>query len=282
MLLYETDGSIKCEIQNWDGLGYKIPRNGLSNFHDKEKIKYGIYLLLGKNEKNENTVYIGESGEVFKRLKQHYRKDDPFRDFDEIIVFVSNGDKLNKTYVEYLESRLYEIAKEAKRYNVLNKSMPTKPGMKEEDISDMEKFINNITMITKGLGHKVFEKRSGKDREEIYLDSNESYNRFFIKTRNGIEAAGIPATGNSFIVFKGSKISKTTVPSYPNKYRQIRDKLLREGSLKEENGSLVFAKDYEFSSPSQAAGIVLGRSANGKLEWKSKDGTTLNNYKTID
>lgn len=32
---------------------------------------------------------------------------------------------------------------------------------------------------------------------------------------------------------------------------------------------------YGFSSPSTAAGVVLGRSANGRAEWKTRDGRML-------
>jgi hypothetical protein len=37
----------------------------------------------------------------------------------------------------------------------------------------------------------------------------------------------------------------------------------------------VFAQDYVFASPSTAAGVVQGRSANGRVDWKTKDGRTL-------
>ena len=39
--------------------------------------------------------------------------------------------------------------------------------------------------------------------------------------------------------------------------------------------SWKFVKDYLFSSPSTAAAVVMGRGANGLIEWKSKDGSTL-------
>lgn len=34
----------------------------------------------------------------------------------------------------------------------------------------------------------------------------------------------------------------------------------------------VFTQDYSFDSPSAAAGIVGGRSANGRREWTTLDG----------
>jgi hypothetical protein len=38
---------------------------------------------------------------------------------------------------------------------------------------------------------------------------------------------------------------------------------------------LVAAGWHSFSSPSTAAAVVLGRSANGRVEWKAVDGRTL-------
>ena len=36
-----------------------------------------------------------------------------------------------------------------------------------------------------------------------------------------------------------------------------------------------YKKDYEFSSPSAAASIFLGRPSNGNDEWKTKKGIKL-------
>jgi len=42
-----------------------------------------------------------------------------------------------------------------------------------------------------------------------------------------------------------------------------------------ENNIYKFTSDHIFSSPSAAAAAILARSANGWIEWKSKDGKTL-------
>jgi len=41
------------------------------------------------------------------------------------------------------------------------------------------------------------------------------------------------------------------------------------------DGVYRFTQDYVFSSPSNAAATVLGRGANGRVEWKGADGRTL-------
>jgi hypothetical protein len=49
--------------------------------------------------------------------------------------------------------------------------------------------------------------------------------------------------------------------------------------MREDGETVVFDKDHLFNSPSMAAIALMARSANGWLEWKSKDGTTLDKLK---
>ena len=44
---------------------------------------------------------------------------------------------------------------------------------------------------------------------------------------------------------------------------------------------LTFARDYLFDSPSGAAAAVLGRTANGWIEWKNAEGRTLSQVKRV-
>ena len=46
-----------------------------------------------------------------------------------------------------------------------------------------------------------------------------------------------------------------------------------------ENEYLEFKQDYIFNSPSMASSIVLGRNSNGWINWKNKEGKTLDELK---
>ena len=48
-----------------------------------------------------------------------------------------------------------------------------------------------------------------------------------------------------------------------------------DGTLVEDGAQLKFTRDAEFSSPSAAATVMHGGSANGLLAWKNRDGRTL-------
>jgi hypothetical protein len=51
--------------------------------------------------------------------------------------------------------------------------------------------------------------------------------------------------------------------------------LIADGTLIEKDGFLFFTKDAEFSSPSSAAAVIYGGSANGLIVWRTKDGKSL-------
>jgi hypothetical protein len=51
-----------CELSNWTGKAYKIPRIKIKDCVDRDDLQNtGVYLLLGKNDENKDLVYIGEA-----------------------------------------------------------------------------------------------------------------------------------------------------------------------------------------------------------------------------
>lgn len=70
------DGVVACELFNWTGKGFKIPRSKLKELSDRHDLKKaGVYFLVGKDDEDYDTVYIGEAEDVYKRLLQHQDKD---------------------------------------------------------------------------------------------------------------------------------------------------------------------------------------------------------------
>jgi len=51
------------------------------------------------------------------------------------------------------------------------------------------------------------------------------------------------------------------------------------GVTRAEGNSVIFEKDHLFRSPSMAALSLIGRTANGWLEWKNKEGKILDAIK---
>ena len=266
----EPNGRMTCELSNWSGKAYKIPRIKVKDCIDRnDLVSTGVYLLLGKDEEGKELVYIGEAESILKRLNQHLNQKDFW---NEAIVFISKDENLNKAHVKYLENRLHNIAHSAKRYKVENSIIPTQSSISESDRAEMEEFVENIKMLVNTLGHKVFdEKRDFKPKQKVEI--------FAIKAARGADGQGEP-TSDGFVVLKGSKAASTIVNSMTPSFVKLRQKLIDEGVLVNKIEYFEFSDDYIFSSPSTAAVMVMGRNANGLSEWKLKDGKTLKEFET--
>jgi hypothetical protein len=266
----DPNGRMSCEISNWSGKAYKIPRIKIKDCIDRVDLgSTAVYLLFGKDEEGKDLVYIGEAESILKRLNQHLTQKDFW---NETIVFISKDENLNKAHIKYLENRLHEIAKTAKRYIVENSMTPTQSSISESDRAEMEEFIENIKMLVNTLGHKVFDEiREFKPKQKQEI--------FFIKAARGADAQGEP-TSDGFVVLKGSKAAGSTVTSMTQNFLSLRQRLIEKGVIKYMGEYYEFPEDYIFSSPSTAAAMVLGRNANGLTEWKLKDGKTLKEFES--
>ena len=265
----EPNGRMTCELSNWTGKAYKIPRIQIKESYDRKDLKKtGVYLLFGRSEEGKPLIYIGEAETIIDRLKQHVSQKEFW---NEVILFTSKDENLNKAHVKYLESRLYEIASEVKRYDIENNTKPTRSSISESEIAEMEEFIENIKLLTNTLGHKVF--------EELVKISMVKKKKgiFHIKAARGANSKGLPSP-NGFIVLKNSEIATSTVNSMQKPLIRIRKKLMDENVVSAKGEKLIFSQDYEFTSPSTAASIVMGRNANGLVEWKIDDGVTLKEF----
>jgi hypothetical protein len=252
-----------CELSNWNGKAYKIPRIDVKRCSDRKDLAAcGVYFLFGRNDSDDKgIVYIGESENVFDRLKQHDGANG--KDFwTECIVFISKDNRLNKAHIKYLEHRCYLLAKAADRYEIDNPTVPADASLTESEQAEMEEFLYNIRMINNVLGHKVLESVVDEETGSVNTESATLY----IQATRGANASG-KQTSEGFVVFKGSQIADSVTKSCPKSICSLRDKLFANGTI-DANG--VFTENKIFSSPSTAAAVVMGRSANGLLEWRER------------
>ena len=144
------NGRIMCELSNWNGRVYKISRNELSEFSQRnDSENTGVYFLFGKNEENNDTVYIGEAEKMFTRLKQHL-KDSKY--WNDCIAVISKDNLLNKAHAKYLENKFYLLAKDAGRSTVINSTVPTCSSISEYDEAMLQEFISNAKLLVNTLG----------------------------------------------------------------------------------------------------------------------------------
>ena len=262
----DAKGLRTAEIMNWTGFAIAAPRTELDQLLQRDELdKAGIYILTGTDPLSGSPrAYIGEAEVIRDRLKQHKSKEF----WISAIVFVSKDENLTKAHVRYLESRLLTEATQAGRFT-LEQNQAGGSKLPESDRADMEVFLSRIQQLLPVLGSDLLvpiAQASTKPPPGGVL---------FCRIK-GAEARG-QRTADGFVVFRDSTAvleERPSTESYPYVVAE-RKQLIADGTLVQKNGLLVFTKDVEFSSPSAAAVVIHGGSANGLTAWKTADGTSL-------
>ena len=264
-----TNSLTTAELSNWTGIGVKVPRIKVKDYSTRQEFQNpGVYLLIGKNDSNEDAVYIGEAEIIYDRLVSHIAN----KEFWNEVVFFGSKDKyLNKASVKYLETRLHELALKAGRYKV-DQNSPAKTELSEAEQAELEEFLANIKILTSTLGHKIFE-----TLEETVESSKTKEHIFFCRNNNGANGRGRPST-EGFIIFEGSLFMVQEQQSLTESIRLEMKHMISAGTLIQKGKFYSLTKDYVFNSPSRAASAILGRSASGPLEWKTEDGVQLKQF----
>tara|TARA_Y100000758_G_scaffold238227_1_gene174400 strand:- start:2194 stop:2940 length:747 start_codon:yes stop_codon:yes gene_type:complete len=217
-------------------------------------------------------VYIGESDDVAKRLKSHNRPEDAGgKDFWERVCLVTSKDQnLTKAHVKHLESLLIGIAGSLGRCELVNGTAHEYgTSLPESDRADMAFFLEQIRTVLPVLGFdflRELTKPSAPAAASTAAPVSRSP-RFSLEVpRYRLSAQGQEIDGE-FFVLKGSKARAEWVGTERG-YQGLFKQLVDEGVLVGDGGEhLIFSDDYAFSSPSAAAAVVCGRSANGRTAW---------------
>lgn len=257
-----SEGVVTAELSNWNGKAIKIPRTHVANCMRADIQGVGIYFLFCADSQGNDAVYIGESENVLKRLKQHmqeYKTEKEFYYWNTAVAFV--GRDLNKAHIRYLENRLVQIARTSGRNRVLTHAT-SQASLNEAQMASMEEFLSTIKTLLEVLGYKTLSPMPKARSTDEYL---------YCKG-NGAKAKGFLSSGG-FTVLTGSHISDHMTESFKTHgtYYALRTQLIEKSIISNDK----FLKDYEFSAPSAASSVVLGRTSNGNKDWKTVEGIHL-------
>ena len=254
------------ELSNWTGKAVAGPRSEFEKVLEREEsLSPGVYFLTGIDpDTNKSAIYIGEAESIRDRIKSHLPKDF----WNNIAFFITKDENLTKAHIRYIEGRLIEIAKSADRSVVMN-SQGSGAKLPESDREDMEVFLEKMQQVLPVLGIEAFVQAASK------VESEAETEMLSCKIKNVVASGYL--TPNGIVVLAGSEAvleERSSAKRWPGVMIQ-RNKLIEEGGLIQECGKYVFVKDTEFSSPSSAAAVIHGGSANGLTAWVNANGKYL-------
>lgn len=244
----------------------EVPRDRLDQFLlMPEAAQVALYFLFGIDpEGASDQLYIGQTGGSGARLSQH--KEKVF--WDKALVVVSLTNSLTQTHASFLEFLSIKEAKEIGRYAVQNGTSGTRPHTPAPLAADCLEIYDTARILLATLGHPVFEPVL---KQPVHQQKSDE---LFCAT-SGAKGRGI-YTDEGFVVLKGSTGRAENVPSIKGTSdEKFRQRLIDQGAMRVEGDRIVFDKDHLFRSPSMAAVALMGRTANGWIEWKNAEGKTL-------
>jgi hypothetical protein len=255
-----------AELSNWTGKAVAGPRSEFEKVLEREEsLKSGVYFLTGIDpDTNKSAIYIGEAECIRDRIKSHLSKDF----WNNIAFFITKDENLTKAHIRYVEGRLIELAKSANRSVIMN-NQSSGAKLPESDREDMEVFLEKMQQVLPVLGIEAFVQATSKSTSETEKEM------LTCKIKNVIATGYL--TPNGIVVLAKSEAvldERGSAKKWPSVMFQ-RNRLIEEGGLVKDGDKYVFVKDTEFSSPSAAAAVIHGGSANGLTAWVNAKGKSL-------
>lgn len=283
--LYLADGTpggiTTAQISGSAGKFTSARRTQLQQLFNREEASFnGAYVLLGNDPAAiENTwCYIGRTENFMGRLRTH---DQRKPQWERVIIIYSADPSFNEGHWGYLEARLLDLAKQANRCTLDdNKQTPHGRKLSEAQEATAESFLEEIKLVLPVLGVNILRSSEMPQPQQVRVPE-ESPVFVLDKPNSGISARMREVDGEFFLL-KDSRITsrweargktESTKRSYAALSSQY-EKLISDGSIKIVDGVGLVTRDIPFVSPSTAAAVSLGRSSNGRVEWKTEDGRT--------
>lgn len=272
-----ASGILTAEIMNWTGHVLSAPRTRIEAVFKRDELRRtGVYFLYGTDVETGNLqIYIGEGDDISKRIQQHNKEKDFW---DRFIAVTSKDLNLTKAHVRYLESRLIELSKVAKKSELQNSNQPLFDRLPEADISDMESFLSELQLVLPVIGADFLKQPptitpSHDGQKRVFnLEGIEGNVRFkLINSNAGIFAEAQEVDGE-FIVLAGSKGSLKEASSFLSKQKAARDDAFKTGKIEKiSDTNFGCVENISFTSPSAASVFLFGTSRNGRTDWLVSD-----------
>ncbi len=199
MLLYDgsLSGVMNINDSAWEsGKMYSAPRESINDLISRADCKkYGVYLLL-----SDQQVYVGQASDLERRTKQHLTDKDWW---NQVILMTTKDDSFNASDIDYLESRLIDIAEKAGKLDSDNKKKGNPKKVDEFRQAELEQYLEEALFLLELIGIRVFKKETRKLR----------------RSNGSVTVSGKPATNNDS---NGQPASKDSlIPPLPDEGLKI-------------------------------------------------------------
>lgn len=258
---------------------FDVPRPLLTRFLTmSEASQVGMYCLVS-DDPDDRVAYIGQSGDVGRRLSQHQGSKDFWT---RALVAVSLTRDWTSTHVAYLEWLAIARAREAGRYRLENGNQASNPFTPAPLEADCREYFATIAMLAGVLGVPLLERQTaiadggGDAHADEQRDATEE---LFLNDRTCVGVGSQLSDG--FTVRAGSVGRTELQSSAPGRLSDLRARLLGSGDIEAHDDKFTVLRDLAFPSPSAAAQFLTGTSVNGRKLWRDRRGRSINELEQL-
>ncbi len=243
---------------------FDVPRSEIAAFFAMpEANQVAVYYLFGDESEDRRTqCYIGQTNAVRQRFKDHLAQK---AFWSRALIAVSRTNTKTDTHARYLEWKSIQQGQAAGRYALENGNAGSRPHTPAPLQAECEEIFDTIGTLLATLGFPLF--------QPLSTAAPKSTDILVVCQARGAEAKGVYGV-DGLTVFKGSTCAPEPVTKNASDARR-RQRLVEDGTLSVGDGVTRFTRDTLFNTPSGAAQVILFRSANGWVEWKTPAGVTL-------
>lgn len=268
----EPHGLRLASKSNWAGQAIVASRTDYKELRKRTEwlASPGVYILVDHSDYGSKPrVYIGQADDLISRLDQHFKEKDFWT---QVVVCNVSNHSLNNAHIRRLEANLIRLANDSGLAIMENANRGTPVKLSEADEQDVETYLEELLVLLPVLGLRFFDVID-KPIADHPPDPTPAGTELFLEYQNAKGVGYDRADG--FVVSKGAVARTKTTSSAGKGIIKLRQELLAEGALVPDGPRLHLTRSVRFHSPSQAAAVLLGRSASGRTDWKDASGRTL-------
>ena len=189
---------------NWTGVGVFFPRTCLNPARERAELgRTGVYVLWNDDDQLRPSVYVGQSEDVSRRIKEHF--DDEAMDWwTKAAAFTTKDNAFNQAHARYLEWALE--AREVNRCHLRNRLQPSRPSVSGLMRQMRRIFSPTCSSVSPSQAFRSLRLQCDKEEWTIQRGSMELH---LDRTVIGVRATAVPGVAE-FTVLKGARVRPRT------------------------------------------------------------------------
>ena len=241
----DPSGLRQAEITTRTVRVFEVPRTAVSTFLDMpEANQVGLYFLFGTQDEDAPECYIGQSGNVGRRLAQHVAGKEFW---ERAFIAVSLTNSWTDTHVGYMEWKSIQAAAKSGRYALLNGNAASNRHTPLPLESDCHEYLETISVLLATLGKPVLQPLSANPKttdpthrgansdkpaalpEATWIAARGMNNpdiRLFLRARNCVAEGVLGSEG--LVVLAESRGNAADLPGIKPGLKRLRDRLLSQ------------------------------------------------------